>query len=191
MGGTSVKKKPKKVHKPAAPAPAQIAPPAPVVNTAISSLNTVQNIADLATVIMSEASVGNNTERTCVGFTVINRMIRNGKTSVKDVWRAYAHNQSATEAIKTLAGELLKGGVADPSGGCTHYYSPRGMPGETADATKLKGYDTGGGLETVPGHGKTYKPSWAAAANFTYVAVPDVREWYFKFFRVAGTGAVS
>lgn len=144
------------------------------------------NIADLAKIIMSEASVGNEVERRSVGFTVINRMKRNHKTKVKSVWGAYAHNQAPTQSIKKLAEDILKGSVSDPTQGCTHYYSPRSMPKEGDDVT---GFDIGGGLEQVENLSrKNYAPSWAL--TFIYVNINGVRPTYYKFFKAPGHAPV-
>ena len=130
---------------------------------AAAPLATPQNIDDLAALIMSEASVGNDTERRAVGLTVLNRMRRNGTNSVRGVWRAYAHAQAPTPEIRELAQDLLQGHVVDPTNGATHYYSPRSMPNENASAATLANYDVGGGLEQVPGlPRRTYRPTWAA-----------------------------
>jgi hypothetical protein len=152
-----------------------------------NQLSVTSNQADLAALIMSEASVGNEAERTAVGFTVINRMRRNRRDSVCEVWRAYAHGQQPTAAIVELAGRILKDSSADPTDGCTHYYSPLSMPKEGDD---VQGYDVAGGLEQTPGlPRRNYRPGWAL--RFTYEPVPGVRPSYFKFFRVPGDGPVG
>jgi hypothetical protein len=41
------------------------------------ALDTIDNIHTLARILQSEASVGNASEQTAVGWTVLNRMMRN------------------------------------------------------------------------------------------------------------------
>ena len=53
------------------------------------------NITNLATVLMSEASIGNDPERASVGFTVVNRLKMFGKTAVDQVWSAYGAQPGA------------------------------------------------------------------------------------------------
>ena len=145
------------------------------------------NIADLASIIMSEASVGNAAERQAVGSTVLNRMSRNGTNSVEDVWDAYAHSQAPIPEITTLATNLVNGPLADNSNGSTHYYSPRSMPMEGDDTT---GFDVGGGLEQTPGLAqRNYRPGWST--TYTEEAVADARPAYFKFYRQPGNGPVT
>jgi hypothetical protein len=136
------------------------------------------NIGDLARVIMSEGSIGNETERTCVGFCVVNRMTE-GFVSVRDVWAAFARNQDPTPEIVALATSILSKQVSDPSGGCTHFYSPRSMPKQ---GEPTAGFDVGGDLELVPPlTSLTFAPSWAK--TMTYVPIAEVRPDFFKFFR--------
>lgn len=160
-----------------------------------NDLVTPRNIETLATILKSEASIGNNAERFAVGATVVNRCKRNKTNNVKDVARAYATNQKPTpNDPKTpndtiyydLAETILSDGFKDPTGGATHYYSPRSMPMEGDD---VKGSDVKGGLEQTPGlRKKNYKPGWAN--TFDACPVPGVREPYFKFYKQPGTGRV-
>jgi hypothetical protein len=150
------------------------------------ALDTEENIRLLATILQSEASVGNSEERTAVGWTVLNRMARNNRQSVNSVSRAYSTSQSPTATMRILAESLLKGEVTDPTGGATHYYSPKTMPKEGQATT---GYDLGGGLELVPPlKDKNYRPSWSA--SYTQTLVPGVRPHYYKFHRATGNGPV-
>jgi hypothetical protein len=106
-------------------------PAAPGIGHALTAnvgLGSNGNIANLATVLMSEASVGNDAERASVGFTVLNRLKNTGETSVHQVWNAYVHNQSPTEGMIALARQLLAGQRVDITDGSTHFYSPRSMP---------------------------------------------------------------
>ena len=101
--------------------------------SATSTLATQDNVTMLAKtpLIMSEASIGNDAERTAVGWTVRNRMARNNTTRVADVASAYAHNQAPTQQILALALSILQSATSlDPTNGATHFYSPRTMPKE-------------------------------------------------------------
>ncbi|MFC7081110.1 hypothetical protein [Halorussus caseinilyticus] len=140
----------------------------------------------LAKIIMSEASIGNTTERRAVGYTVLNRMERNGTTAVTDEWDAYAHNQDPTSEIHDLAGRILRCAEPDPSCGATHFYSPRSMPKE-GDSTS--GCACGGGLEWTPGLSeRNYCPSWSETMCRSYVV--GARQAYYKFYRAWGDGTV-
>ena len=152
------------------------------------TLATPENVRLLARILKSEASVGNASERLAVAATVRNRLDRN-KCQVRDVEGAYARNQEPTadetmyEDIATVA---LAEGFQDPTGGATHYYSPRSMPME-GDSTK--GFDVGGGLENTPGLKRAnYRPMWAT--KFAYCPVNGGRPAYFKFYKQPGTGKV-
>ncbi len=71
------------------------------------TINTKHNIDDLARIIISETSIGNDTERASVGFTVLNRMRRNGTARVKDVWSGYSRNQPPRPWAIRLAAKIL------------------------------------------------------------------------------------
>lgn len=147
----------------------------------------MSNTQDLATVIMSEASIGNNDERTAVGSCVRTRMNRKPTDVVRDVWDAFAHNQAPTPEIVTLAGQLLDGTVVDNAHGATHFYSPRSMPKEGGSTT---GYDVAGGLELVPPLTvRNYRPGWVLA--FTACTVSNARPHYYKFYKAPGAGPVT
>lgn len=128
----------------------------------------------LARCIMSEASIGNKAEQTAIGFACQ----RNSN---------HASNQSPTVVITQLAKDILDGKMKDPTKGANHWYSPSKMPKE-AESTRCKKpigsgvMDCGGQLETVCGNAKTYKPSWATSTK--QILIPDVRDCYFKFFKL-------
>jgi predicted RNase H-like nuclease (RuvC/YqgF family) len=144
--------------------------------------STEENIRRLAVIIMSEASTCNQAERTAVGYTVLNRMARNGTNAVADVEGAYARNQQPTEEIIALARGILSCNIPDNSGGATHFYSPRSMPHEGDQP--LTG-DTAGGLEQTPGEARrNYRPGWAN--TFEPVEIPGVVARNFRFFRAPG-----
>jgi hypothetical protein len=152
-------------------------------------IDTSQNSNDLALVLMSEASIGNAIERESVGWTVINRMIRNQTLSVQAVWAAYAHDQIPAQLIINLAIGLLRGDIPDPTDGCTHFYSPRTMPKESAGPEELRGMDTGGGLEQVGGLAeRNYRPGWVS--TYTHQAIPGTRPGYYQFYKAPGNGPV-
>ena len=150
------------------------------------ALDTVDNVHTLAGILQSEASVGNVSEQSAVGWTVLNRMMRNGTERVSDVAGAYSTTQPPTAGMLRLAEDLLKGNISDPTDGATHFYSPRRMPKEGQTTT---GFDVGGGLELVPPlKEKNYRPSWAAA--FMPAIVSDTRPHVYKFHRATGNGPV-
>ncbi len=164
------------------PAGAQIEP-APVAEPAVALAPIAaspRNVRDLATLLMSEASVGNTQERISVGWTVLNRLMDSRDSQVSSVFRHYATNQAPTPALEDLARQLLRGEIPDPTGGADHFYSPRSMP-KAGESTV--GFDTAGGLEgPVAGLDQpNYRPGWAAA--FDYAQIPGVREAYYKFYR--------
>ena len=147
---------------------------------------TTDNINRLARVLQSESSVGNDNERTAVGWTVLNRMSRNNTNSVSDVDHAYSRNQAPTQTMRDLAGRLLRGEIPDPTNGATHYYSPRTMPQEGGDTTR---YDVGGGLEQVDGlQTRNYRPGWAT--TFQPSTVTGVRPNYYQFYTAPGNNPV-
>lgn len=128
----------------------------------------------LARCIMSEASIYNRAEQTAIGFACQ----RN---------RIHASNQSPTNAIIQLAKDILGGKISDPTRGANHWYSPHSMPKQSQSSLCKrpvgKGImDCNGGLETVCGTTKNYKPNWAAASK--QVSIPGVRDCYFKFFKL-------
>ena len=148
--------------------------------------NSDTNKLQLATILMSEASVGNYAEQVAVGNTVLNRMHRNKTVKVEDVWSAYDRSQAPSKEMLSLAANLLSGKISDNTGGATHYYSPRSMPKE---GTPIKGFDVGGGLERIAGRAsQSYRPSFVN--SFEYVNILDVRESYYKFYFSPGTGKV-
>jgi hypothetical protein len=136
------------------------------------------NVMNLATLLMSEASIGNDTERAAVGFTVLNRMTNGNRTNVDQVWNAYAHNQSPTSPLIALARQLLGGLRTDITEGSTHFYSPRSMPKE---GQSTGGFDVAGGLELVDGMTvRSFAPSWAKTMR--YVQIAGVRPAFYKFY---------
>lgn len=135
---------------------------------------------------MSEASTRNDAERSSVGFTVLNRMRRNGTARVKDVSSAYSHDQTPAPWAISLATKILKKQLSDPTNGATHFYSPSRMPKEGENTA---GFDVGGGLEHSGNlKKKNYRPSYAK--TFSAASIPGVREEGFKFWRAPGNGPV-
>lgn len=148
--------------------------------------DTGRNREALARLLTSEASVGSDAEQRAVGYTVLNRMDRNGTDAVRDEWDAYAHGQEPTDDLRDLAGRILRCEADDPSGGATHFYSPVSMPHE---GDNTAGYDVGGGLEDTPGlDDRNYAPSWVDTHYRCYV--DGARQAYYKFYRPSGFGPV-
>lgn len=158
-----------------------------------------RNVQDLARVIVTEAGGENQTAQTAVGWTLRNRMVRNGTNDVERVWRpAYQHRKNPTASALVLAKGILDGTVADPTSGATHFYTPQAMP-KKGDPTA--GIDVAGGLETVPGvtdadgnatdkSGKPIQNYAPSCARFPYKPVPGVAESVFKFYQQPGDGHV-
>ena len=123
-----------------------------------------------------------------VGWTVLNRMHRNGTASVRDVWGGYQHYKKPEPATIETARQILGGADPDTTDGATHFYTPRQMPHEGMP----RHGDTGGGLESVPGvvaGGKpvrNYRPSWTR--TFIPKTVAGVRKSDFEFYRQPDDG---
>lgn len=140
-------------------------------------------ITDMATVITSEMSVGTQDEQVAVAYTLINRLRSSGQSNVRDVWGAYAHDQTPTQTFKDLASNIQSGGFLtndDNNAGSTFFYSPRSMPKE---GESTSGFDVGGGLEgpIAPLTVRNYKPSWTLTK--IYVPISNVREAWCKCYR--------
>jgi len=91
-----------------------------------------EDIYWLAKAIMSEAGDCTPEEQAAVGWTVLNRL-RSGiyEKSIKRIVtspRQYAYNKEPTADIVTRAKDLLEGKIPDPTGGATHFFSPKSMP---------------------------------------------------------------
>lgn len=155
-----------------------------------TGFDTAQNTADLAIVLMSEASVGMPVEQESVGWTVVNRMLRNHTQSVRAVWGGYSRSQPhPARFLIALGADILGGRVPDQTEGCTHFYTPKTMPKAGATPADRQGYDTAGGLEQVAGTTEmNYRPGWAL--RFAYQPIPGVRPMYYKFYRAPGNGPV-
>ena len=142
----------------------------------------------LTKVILSEASIGNQTEQICVGQTILNRL-RDGRygdniekvakgqgnlnggfawdqgpktVSEEQAWLESQNSyiKSVWSDIKTLAQELLDGKHPDPTGGALYFFSPIHMQ---------KGY----GPYEIPGTGKTALiPDWALPEGYNKTSPP-------------------
>ena len=152
------------------------------------------NATDLARLMVTEAGgTGRIREvaMTAVGWTVRNRMVRNGRSDVSDVWTAYRHGKDATQDALRIARGILDGSIPDPTNGATHFYTPDTMP-KNGDETK--GKDVAGGLESVPDVKRggqpieNYKPGFAATMERK--PLPSVPDITFKFFGAKGNGYV-
>ena len=151
-----------------------------------------RNIQDLARVITTEAGGENQAAQTAVGRALRNRMTRNGPDDVERVWSpAFQHRKHPTALATQLATGILNGLIADPTGGATHFYTPRIMPKKGEPTAHI---DVAGGLETTPGvvddEGRpiqNYRPSFS---NWPQCIVAGVPEASFKFYRQQGDGHV-
>ncbi|CAN1211374.1 hypothetical protein TUMEXPCC7403_14325 [Tumidithrix helvetica PCC 7403] len=145
----------------------------------------------LARVLISEASIGNKSERQAVGLTVINRMKKTGSKNVQEVVKAgnfyhYAIDQdpSLYPEYAELAKQLLAGKIRDFTGGATHFYSPYSMPKK---GEKNHGFDCEGGFVRYT-HPETNKPvlictpSWSKTLRYIDLVQVGIRPYYFEFF---------
>ncbi len=151
-----------------------------------------KNETDLAKLIVTESGGLSRVTQTAVGWTVRNRMIRNGTAQVDHAWHGYQHGKAPTAAAILIAKGILDGTIPDPTDGATHFYTPKIMPKEGEDTT---GVDVSGGLESVPGvvdddgkAVKNYRPGFAS--TFTEKTVPGVPPAIFKFYQQPGNGHV-
>lgn len=151
-----------------------------------------RNIQDLARVITTEAGGENQAAQTAVGWALRNRMTRNATDDVERVWSpAFQHRKYPTARAVQLATGILSGQIADPTGGATHFYTPRIMPKKGKSTAHI---DVAGGLETTPGvvddDGRpvqNYRPSFASWPQCIVAGVPEAA---FKFYRKPGDGRV-
>ncbi|MDI6886477.1 MAG: cell wall hydrolase [archaeon] len=118
---------------------------------------TDEDVEWLAKAIMSEAGGESQHEQIAVGHTVLNRLAtsRFGENIKQIVERGYAYHKQPTGVIIKLAKELLQGQYQDPTGGATHFFSPKSM---------TSGY----GPYKIPGTDKeAYIPSWAIPEGYS------------------------
>lgn len=190
--------RPQPAARPAAPAPtpaparAPARPASPAERKAAAQRQS--NIAALATVIYNEARGNGRDAMVAVGHTLRNRMLRNGVSTVQEVWGGYDRRAATPELpgdiaayalAKEVAEGIIRGTIADPTNGATHYYSPQSMANEEEP---VRG-DVAGGLEDVPGvlstdrsrHVRNYQPGWTSA--FDPRPMPAIPERFFKFYR--------
>lgn len=136
----------------------------------------------LATIIVSESSVGNEEERRAVAWTFRNRLDR-GLSLL-----SYAMDRTPDrEAYFELARQVLTSPAeADVTRGATHFFSPRSMPRQgQEDRCKANGgvYDCQGGLVFVEGlDTPAYAPFWHLL--YEWLPVPGIRKTHFLFYRI-------
>jgi hypothetical protein len=136
----------------------------------------------LATIIVSEASVGNEEEQRAVAWTFRNRLDR-GLSLLP-----YAMDGTPnSERYFEIAREVLTTPVeADVTKGATHFFSPRSMPlqGEEERCKSNGGiYDCDGGLVFVEGLDRpAYAPFWHLL--YEWLPVPGIRKTHFLFYRI-------
>ncbi len=151
----------------------------------------VRNVYDLARVITTEAGGEGEAAMVAVGWTLRTRMLRDVVPSIHAAWGRYQHGHPATSTATTIATEIMAGTISDPTGGATHFYTPRIMP-KKGDPTT--GIDVSGGLESVLGVKdggrpvQNYRPGWTL--TFEQKIVSTVPEATFKFYKQPGTGYV-
>ncbi len=147
---------------------------------------TTQNVNDLADIIMSEMSVGNPNEKKAIAWAVRNQMIRMNVTSVAKARDKFndAHGQNATNAIKTIAEDILKKKMSsDITSGAIKWFSPSKMPKKRESC---KGYDCSGGLVTITDNQGNKQEVYAPGfhKDMTYVPLTSVREWYLRLYKL-------
>ena len=170
----------------------------------------LDNERDLSRLIFSEANGRGYDTMVAVGWAVRNRMRRDGKTKVSDVWghHAFAHGKKTNGDSDKAAKAVLSGKPDDdPTKGATHFYSPNGMPlyeppppnvsakdWQKKQQATYKNYDIGGGPDDrVGADGELhYRPSFANSKDFESVRpVKGVDDGYFRFYRQKGSGPVD
>ena len=179
-------------------------------STAQTGLDTLDNEKDLSQLLYSEAGGQGYDSMVAVGWVVRNRMQRDGKTKVSDVWgnHAFAHGKTTSKDSDKAAKAVLSGKPDDdPTKGATHFYSPDGMPlyeppppnvsakdWQKKQQATYKKYDIGGGPDDRVGAGGKlhYRPSFANSKDFESVrSIKGVDDGYFRFYRQKGNGPVD
>lgn len=150
-----------------------------------------ENVDLLARVLLSEASIGSQTEREAVGLTVINRMKNAGTSRVSDVvtvngFYHYATNQDPTlhPEYADLARSLLAGDIPDFTGGATHFFSPHSMPKRGESRIN---FDCDGGLvrylsPSTKKEEDVCTPGWSRYLRYVELQTLGVRPYYFEFY---------
>lgn len=157
----------------------------PALTPALKAARDEQNVRDLAALLEAESGGDGRVGMVAVGSTVINRMRRNGSTTVRDEWGGYRHGKAPEPETVATARAILGGRLPDPTDGATHYYSPRNMTNENAPNRKSSGRT----LESVPGvvDKKTNAPVRnerpAYALVFEAKPVPGIPERMYKFYK--------
>jgi len=146
-------------------------------------------------------------ERAAVGWTVMNRLAAGtfGSTIENIAKAGYGHGKlrlmspkttaSAPPGILEVAKGILQGGIPDPTGGATYFFSPCSMPRK---GQSTAGMDVRGGLQEVPGASvMVYFPSWAGPQKGWTIAegyhtkdhlewvgsLPGIDNFAFMFYR--------
>ena len=159
----------------------------------------------LAKAIMNEAGGSDIQieERIAVGWTVLNRLdtrykgLTTIKAIVEDGYKPYwSSDREPTQEIIVLAKDLLERRIPDPTGGATHFFSPRSMTSGYGpykiSGTNMevlipwwaipKGYTK----ESPPPLDWEITPFYQTIDNTEWVSgLENVRNWYFMFYRTA------
>ena len=135
----------------------------------------------IASIVVSEASIGNEEEQRAVAWTFRNRLDR-GLSLL-----SYAMGITPDrEWYFDLAHEVLTASTeSDVTKGATHFFSPRSMPLQgQEDRCKPNGiYDCGGGLVFVEGlDAPAYAPYWHLL--YEWLPVTGIRKTHFLFYRI-------
>jgi RHS repeat-associated protein len=141
--------------------------PPPVPRTPPFNFDTAKNREALSAILFGEMGGRYIPESISVGWTVLNRMVNQGTSSVAKVsaGNQYAKSRGAPAIVKIMSSMLLRGEIADPTAGSVYFFSPQGMPGP---GQSCAGFDCGRGLQFVPGTNPPVMrnfPSWADPAR--------------------------
>jgi hypothetical protein len=145
------------------------------------------NVRIVAEAIAGEAGGYNDSERAAIAWAIRNEMAAINSYSAAAADRAFNFtNRTPTDADRTLAESILSQDLAnDPTSGAIKWYSPRSMPPNRGRCRTDGGDgDCGGGLVTLASDPQrsSYAPTFHT--YMTYVTVPGVREWNFRFYRL-------
>lgn len=142
------------------------------------------NITTIAGAIKGEANNGNATEKKAIAWAIRNEMVRLNTykaSSAKSHFKFVTKTPGAAET--TLAETILGAGIsADISSGAIKWYSPKSMPPQKGDCKTNR--ECGGGKVTLTSDKKRWSYAPSFHKHMSFVAIPGVREWYFRFYKL-------
>ena len=154
------------------------------------------NVTTVANAIVGEANTGTDAEKRAIAWAIRNEMVVLNTYSAADAQRHFhfvGGTGGATE--QTMARTVLGAALStDPTSGAIKWYSPISMPpnhGTCGRGTRTGVCAAGSGRAECSGGrvviaGTPARASCAPAfhTHMTFVAVPGVRQWYFRFYRL-------